>query len=762
MKALRIVLAIAAISVPALAQTAPFSGGGTVVVPDTPNILKGSGDATNGMKPAIPGTDYPTPAQVTAAQSAAATDATNKSNAAQAAAIAAATAGASVQCNQSQFANSDLGTQLGLCINAAVALGGGHVDAGGLTGSRTISTSVTIPSGVDLIMPQAAHWTCNLSSTSTYCLLYKAGSSNHGNAVGGGGNPMVLDTASGASMKAVVGIDPSATFNYNYITGFSVQNNGQLASSSLSTEIDVNNTGDQSKYVNVAATNYYGDAWHITNAGCGTVFDGIQGYASQGQPGGGASGYANGGTPLVYAVTSTSKCNGAVKIQNSTFNAPKTGLSNVTFAGVINLLIFDNNYMEGNCQADTSTPMMTIGGAVTGLVVTGGNFQQACSSSSATKYAVQNSSPNPFSITAYQGNGVFVNDTANSKTFAGVQFQTNTYPVAAAGSVSPATINPQTSTTYTQTAADCAPIGNVIPMNSGSASTVQLLAPSSTVCPSGSFTQVANNTGLALSVLAANSTATIGGLTNYAVPAGVGSSLRLLSNGTSWQPFGGYNPAQSGGFVAAVGTAGASSRTPCPPSGFAMFPDASGLPSVCVNGGSYTGYWDLLGAATTAQAAAQAASLAIANNGSEIAAAGTTAQTAFRTNIACGVFCAYTTSTVLSNPLNINRNRYSNAAATGAITIAQNTGAYSAFDFQLTGNVTGITVNGEGSNSDQMWRFCQPTTGTTVYTVVLPTIFINAAAVTSTVGQCTEYRTYGWSSGSKLEASNSRVYAREY
>jgi hypothetical protein len=259
------------------------------------------------------------------------------------------------------YPGTDAGAKVNACVAAVVQAGGGVCDASGLGGTQTFAEEVEVGNtqsaaahiGVTLLLPDAAVWQWRMSNPSSCGLRQFGGTSIIGHQPGGGGNNMILQATSPSSMDSIYCTDLSAL--YVRAEGFFVINR-QPGNTFANGVVDIQNVADESSFTRIFAGNYYGDAWHVTNACCGTKFENIQGISN-----GAINNGAQGGVPLTVG---PGKVDG-VAFYDSTFNEPGEGFPNIHIQGdgyVTRVwgVDFFNAYMEGNGVIDTSTPMVLI------------------------------------------------------------------------------------------------------------------------------------------------------------------------------------------------------------------------------------------------------------------------------------------------------------------------------------------------------------------------------------------------------------------
>lgn len=257
------------------------------------------------------------------------------------------------------YAGADAGAKINACITSVIQAGGGICDASDLGGTQNFAEQVLVGSaqseasriGVTLLLPNAATWQWHMTDSASCGLRQYGGTSIVGPQPGGGGNNMILTATSGSSMDSIYCTDSAGSI-YVRAEGFSVFNH-EAGNTFTNGVAHIQNVVDESSFTRIFAGNYYGDAWHVTSACCGTRFDNIQGI-SNGQIDNGAQG----GVPLTIG-------SGAVRsvaFYNSTFNAPGSGLPDILIQGesMVMGVNFFNTYMEGNGAIDASTSMVLI------------------------------------------------------------------------------------------------------------------------------------------------------------------------------------------------------------------------------------------------------------------------------------------------------------------------------------------------------------------------------------------------------------------
>jgi hypothetical protein len=191
-----------------------------------------------------------------------------------------------------QFAGGDPGAQVLAATNAAIAAGGGTIDARGLcnNGAETFTTEFDAGSaaseaaniGLEYIMPVGCTWYASGFTGGTNCLIRQFGSTTiTGDAVGGGGGRLALESAPGSSsldMSALYCLGYGSDGSHYYrASGFILgDNNGGMFRNGLffiGSDGFGNIPFDQSDWSYISSTPALGnDAAHISAACCGSAF----------------------------------------------------------------------------------------------------------------------------------------------------------------------------------------------------------------------------------------------------------------------------------------------------------------------------------------------------------------------------------------------------------------------------------------------------------------------------------------------------------
>jgi hypothetical protein len=275
--------------------------------------------------------------------------------------LAQTTSTSNVTLQAGTYPGADAGAKINACVAAVVQAGGGVCDASDLGGTQNFTEEVDVGSptsqsghiGVTLLLPDAAIWQWRMSNSASCGVRQYGGTAIIGHQPGGGGNNTILQATSPSSMDSIYCTDISAI--YVRAEGFFVINR-QPGNTFANGVVDIQNVADESSFTRIFAGNYYGDAWHVTNACCGTKFENIQGISN-----GAINNSAQGGVPLTVG---PGKVDG-VAFYDSTFNEPGEGLPNIHVMGdgyVTRVwgVDFFNAYMEGNGAIDASTAMVII------------------------------------------------------------------------------------------------------------------------------------------------------------------------------------------------------------------------------------------------------------------------------------------------------------------------------------------------------------------------------------------------------------------
>jgi hypothetical protein len=275
--------------------------------------------------------------------------------------LAQTTTASNVTFQAGTYPGADAGKKINACVTAVIAAGGGVCDATDLGGAQNIAEEIDLGSvqaasariGVTLLLPDSATWQWAVYNSASCGIRQFSGTAIIGHQPGGGGNNMILSAYQGASMDSIYCTDVSG--GYVRAEGFSVFNHG-AGNTFANGVVHIQNVVDESSFTRIFAGNYFGDAWHITGACCGTRFENIQGISN-----GAINNGATGGVPLVLG---PNKVDG-VAFYDSTFNDPGEGFPNIHFVGdgyVTNIFGVDffNAYMEGNGMVDATTSMVII------------------------------------------------------------------------------------------------------------------------------------------------------------------------------------------------------------------------------------------------------------------------------------------------------------------------------------------------------------------------------------------------------------------
>lgn len=111
-----------------------------------------------------------------------------------------------------QYAGADASIKINAAITAAIAAGGGTVDARGLGGAQTISAQINVGNAgfvpVAVLLPAAGTWTCTIAdgTSSAIKLFDKSTFRGYGP---GGTNGLIIRAASTANIASVLSIDQS-------------------------------------------------------------------------------------------------------------------------------------------------------------------------------------------------------------------------------------------------------------------------------------------------------------------------------------------------------------------------------------------------------------------------------------------------------------------------------------------------------------------------------------------------------------------------
>jgi hypothetical protein len=260
------------------------------------------------------------------------------------------------------FPGADVGAQINACNAAAIAQGGGTCDdTVVLTLNATSTAEIEIGDNISghatvshLFPPQFALRATLHDPTKCAVRVWNRGILD-GQGLAAGGSRADIFPGAGSTMQALLCTDTSNPNAQNYvrIRGVSaVNDNG----STMRYAVDIENLGDQSIYTNSFANNQTGNTMYFANLCCAMVVTAIQAFGSN------LSGTPNstGGTALTLGGY------GYITIDHSTFNRPRNGSYNVDIQGYWQLR-FDDVYMEGNGDTDSTTGMVNIGSTSTGF-----------------------------------------------------------------------------------------------------------------------------------------------------------------------------------------------------------------------------------------------------------------------------------------------------------------------------------------------------------------------------------------------------------
>lgn len=248
-----------------------------------------------------------------------------------------------------QFAGGDASAKINACLVAANAGGGGVCDARMFTGSWKMNETVEILSKTTLLLPHWAQWCWAMTDGVSVGIQQDSSSQLIGNAVGGGGNTMLLLPCNASThMLALYATqnNPVSGGQYIYATGFNAQN--LIGATFAKGVVYTRYLFDESRFERIAAINNSGDAWHVYSSCCDTNFQEVQASSTYG---------ATGGTPLVVEGQSSFSWSG-------TINSAGTGHPNIDIQNGNYQLDFWNLYSEtGGPTADLSTPVVNIAGS---------------------------------------------------------------------------------------------------------------------------------------------------------------------------------------------------------------------------------------------------------------------------------------------------------------------------------------------------------------------------------------------------------------
>jgi hypothetical protein len=148
-----------------------------------------------------------------------------------------------------QYAGSDASVKINAAMAAAIAAGGGIVDATGLGGGQTISEQIAVGNGsvgVVLLLPANATWSVTIADGTSSALYLKNGSAIIGqNTLTGSGRVCVIQTTVSANVESLFRTDPAGAWSYFRAEGFQLYHTAGTVTTALAI---VENAADNSTF----------------------------------------------------------------------------------------------------------------------------------------------------------------------------------------------------------------------------------------------------------------------------------------------------------------------------------------------------------------------------------------------------------------------------------------------------------------------------------------------------------------------------------